>query len=99
MKPSMNMPPAITPLSLYKNRFFCGSGATDDCSDGPGAGVTGVFTMDFLVDRAKSNGDEGAGDISGGGWGGERAKAGSFSFRTPWSKIWHAPHSVSRCGT
>jgi hypothetical protein len=59
----MNMPPAITPLSLYRNRFFCGSGETDDCSDGPGAGVTGVFTMDFLVDRAKSNGDEGAGDI------------------------------------
>ena len=54
----MNMPPAITALSLYRNRFFCGSCATDGCKDGPGAGVTGVFTKDFLVDRANSNGKE-----------------------------------------
>jgi hypothetical protein len=49
MKPSINMPPAITALSLYRNRFFWGSRAAGDFKDGPGAGVTGAFTMDFLV--------------------------------------------------
>jgi hypothetical protein len=49
MKPSINMPPAITALSLYRNRLFWGSRAAGDFKDGPGAGVTGAFTMDFLV--------------------------------------------------